>query len=442
MITAQSVRPTKVGVAPGTTTFTLGDPSCDSGPRGRLQRWRLMLQTRSPGACMRLISTLSPFAPQPTPALVIAPPQQQQPVVMPVGPTAPPMTVQPLPPQYVAPTTPITVQPAPPAYVAPTAPTIGPAPAPTPTPIGPAPSPTNTIRTSGGTDNTLTTNPTPFRPRVDTALTPARMQSMQMRTLGLPCPVQPAQPGEAGPHATVYSPYANFARLNGIAGWFARRRARKNGLAGPLGYRINTNGYDGPTPANATTPYGEIAIVTKQAVWQNAYCGQYDKQYHERGNPGMYYDTQLGRIPSDLELSRSWGFVPMTSGVASFRQQAWAPLPWVARIGTWTPEGIRPWAPPFKDGRVLRGVGQEIVEDVAPAPMDPAQAAVFELKRHQDRVFALSVVSAIAIASTAMINVFKYMEEKRAAKRKSAPADSKPASITTPVAGARRYRRR
>ena len=72
MLTALPVLPTKVGVSPGTTTFTLGDPAlCDRGPRAALQRERFFPALRRVLAdkAQEAAAILAPtVVPQPTKA--------------------------------------------------------------------------------------------------------------------------------------------------------------------------------------------------------------------------------------------------------------------------------------------------------------------------------------------------------------------------------------
>lgn len=228
------------------------------------------------------------------------------------------------------------------------------------------------------------------------------------------------------------SPYATLEKLQGVLG-----KARRPGVWSVpartnLGYILDT----GPTEGK---PYAEALMALKST--NSPYCGTYDKQYHTRATPGLYYDTRLGgalgRIPNDLQQSRVWGFTPVMSSWLPFQQGAWAPGPWVPPNGTWTPEGLRPVGPPLHG---LAGpVGEDVTTATSPVPYNTGEAAVAELKRHQDRVFALSVVSTMAIASTAAINIIKHLQEQRKTRRKS--EQMSPASPTAPIAGARRRRR-
>src|SRR5512135_3175975 len=87
MVTAQELLATKVGVAPGTTTFTLG-ADCDSGPRGAIQRQRFLptlarlVGDAAAAAAMAVAPTLAPGPTQPNtmPSPTPAPAQPTQPM--------------------------------------------------------------------------------------------------------------------------------------------------------------------------------------------------------------------------------------------------------------------------------------------------------------------------------------------------------------------------
>lgn len=191
--------------------------------------------------------------------------------------------------------------------------------------------------------------------------------------------------------ARWFNPYGTMEDLRGMY--------RVPGRRPPLGLVLNNE----PIMAGKDYPYA---------------CGDYDKQYHQYGEPGLFYDTSLGGTPTDLQLSRVFGWMPFVQGYASSRPQLAGP------VGEIVPAEGAPTAPA--------------------APFDAGQAAVAELKRHQDRQFALSVVSTLAIASTAMIGIFKHLQEQRMAKRnRTSSTAAKPLSPVNPVAGHRgRVRRR
>jgi hypothetical protein len=218
-----------------------------------------------------------------------------------------------------------------------------------------------------------------------------------------------------------------------IGRWF-NPYATVEDLKGGLGIVLAPHGDVSPSP------YAEVVMATKN-YGPGAYCGTGDKQYYTHGSPAMYHDT-LGAVPSDLQLSRVFGFMPfMNGGLIPFKETAWSPPPWYPPHGRRDANAIMPVAPPLAGP-----VGEIVPADGVPSasvPFDAGQAAVAELKRHQDRQFALSVVSTLAIASTAMIGIFKHLQEQRMAKRKSSSTETKALAPVNPISGARgRARRR
>lgn len=361
MLTADRVLPTRVGVAPGTTTFTLGDPElCDRGARATVQKMRF-LPTLLRAAANRIQEAACACAP------ALIPPPSSSPASQPrtLSPNQLPQTM--------------------------------------PAPIQIDPTMTNILRATIKTNAPIVTDPS--MPRM----------------------------------AIAYSPYETIESLKGVRGFWSRMlgsyrvpgRAMTTYPTAPgLGYILNT----GPT-ANGQS-YAEI-VQTSKNYGPGSYCGTYDKLYHTRGTRGFYYDSQvgggLGRIPSDLQLSRIRGYTPVVSSWIPFVGQTWAPPPWVPPNGTWTPDGIRPVGPMISKLQMpLAGpIGEEV--PTTPVTYDAGQAAVAELKRHQDRVFALSVVSTLAIASTAVINVFKHLEDTHKRRKKEERIET--LSPTAPIAG-------
>lgn len=335
MYTADRVLATKVGVAPGTTTFQLGNPLCDRGAMAAVQRQRYL------------------------PTLLRKLAQKAQDAASAVAPTLVPQSATPKAPAI---TTVSTLQPS--------------------TLPSPTISPSTTVKRK------------------------------------------------------VYDPYTVLEDLKGPRGWLARWRARRQLRGRGLGMvPLNT----GPTAPGV--PYAEV-VATMKNYGPGSYCGTYDKGYHQNATARLYYDSRdsltggLGAIPSDLQLSRIRGYTPVMSSWVPFVGQTWAPAPWVPPNGAASPSGIVSVGPPISRLQLAGPVGEE----ATPAPYDAGAAAVAELKRHQDRVFALSVVSTMAIASTAVINVLKHLED--AHKRKKREERIEPASPTAPIAGFGRARRR
>jgi hypothetical protein len=61
-----------------------------------------------------------------------------------------------------------------------------------------------------------------------------------------------------------------------------------------------------------------------------------DRFFNTRGEVGLYYDTQLGAIPTDAEMAKSYVcYTPVTSGWINAKE-GFVPSPW--RFG-WDPAG-------------------------------------------------------------------------------------------------------
>lgn len=223
----------------------------------------------------------------------------------------------------------------------------------------------------------------------------------------------------------VVSPYETIESLNGT-----RRRS--------LGMVLAPYGNLSPSPSS------EIVSATKS----RAYCtrrGERGPNYRwwqtkAYGN----YDDSLGAVPTDLQLSTQYGYTPVISQWVPFNEGTWAPAPWSPPRG---PTSLMPqdqgfWTAPAAGpvattGAALQGLGADVVTPPAP-PLDPAAASLLELQRHQDRMYLLGIISAGAVASTALVNVFRYMHEKHTSRRRT-KVDAEPAPS---ISGARRRRRR
>lgn len=136
--------------------------------------------------------------------------------------------------------------------------------------------------------------------------------------------------------------------------------------------------------------------------------------------------------PTDRQLSTIWGYTPYISGQIPFKEGAWAPAPWVP------PDGGRPGYIQAFRRRV--GLGEAVNAGAVPSP-DVASATLQTLQAHQDRMYFLGIISAAAVASTAMINVFRYAIERRDARKKGAHTKvaAEPSAI---ISGYRRHIRR
>ncbi len=140
----------------------------------------------------------------------------------------------------------------------------------------------------------------------------------------------------------------------------------------------------------------------------------------------------LGRpgAPTDLELSKIWGYTPVISGWIPFKEGNWAPAPWSPPTG-----GYGQLAGP----RASR-LGDTVDNVVTPpqVPVDPATATLQTLQMHQDRMYLLGIISAAAVASTALVNVFRYSAERRDSRRRHTRVAAEPAPS---ISGVRQRRR-
>ena len=153
-----------------------------------------------------------------------------------------------------------------------------------------------------------------------------------------------------------------------------------------------------------------------------------EPQFNTRGEQGMYYDTPLGglgatiarkierwkinrqrrlmglgSIPTDAELATVRGYTPVASGwINSVSPKGYVTGPWLPPNGadySGTPAPIALFG--------LRGLRED------PAVVPPAQTPVdviAALQEHNDKVFALTLVSTAAVAVSAMIAIFRGLK--------------------------------
>jgi len=75
----------------------------------------------------------------------------------------------------------------------------------------------------------------------------------------------------------------------------------------------------------------------------------FDPQFNQNGEQGLYFDTQLGDIPTDAELSTAYGYTPEVSGWIA-AQEGYFTGPWVPP-GGWNPAGA--YGPPVAPRKPL-----------------------------------------------------------------------------------------
>lgn len=201
-------------------------------------------------------------------------------------------------------------------------------------------------------------------------------------------------------------------------------------------------------------PYGKIPGAFPSGILYSYgsgghYSGPDDPRFNTRGEVGWYTDTQmgapkpltwgqrirrrlkgmggLGNLPTDFELSRQRGYrdyqyTPTSSGWIATGQGYLAP-PWLPPSG-YPPGGYEMPVQPLDNGGLGRfwGLRDDPAATSAAAalnpsigPTAPVQAASVEdviatLQAHQDRVFALTLVSTTAVAVSALITIFRTMK--------------------------------
>lgn len=133
------------------------------------------------------------------------------------------------------------------------------------------------------------------------------------------------------------------------------------------------------------SPYGKVPGA---APWEINRTGPsitpnltpFDPQYNQRGERGWYYDTPLGAIPTDAELSKNLCYTPVESGWV-YGNNSYIPGPWVPPNG-WNPAGQ--WGPPTS----LSGLG--FVDNVT---------------THNRLILLFTAISATAIALSAYYTI-------------------------------------
>lgn len=163
------------------------------------------------------------------------------------------------------------------------------------------------------------------------------------------------------------------------------------------------------------TPYGHIpgsfpAAVSFNYKGATSFAPPFDPQWNERGEAGYYYDTQLGstqrmkiglgNAPTDFELSRRYGYMPVNHGWTlthqGYQQGAWLP-----------PDGAYPGQPQAVRSQVVPyGLGELPVV----TPGASAEDVLSVMAAHNDRVFALTLVSTTAVAISALIGIFRTLK--------------------------------
>lgn len=170
----------------------------------------------------------------------------------------------------------------------------------------------------------------------------------------------------------------------------------------------------GRNPDGTSPPY----TVNYASVNRHRLLGPHDPGHYTTGEQWMYSDTPLGGItdklkakierwklnrqrrlmglgdiPTDAELAKVRGYTPVTSGWINTVQGQYVTGPWIPPNGQNYSGSMPPVA--------LSGLGQVPTQ---PANVDDVLAV---MNAHNDRVFALTLVSTAAVAVSAMITIFR-----------------------------------
>lgn len=164
------------------------------------------------------------------------------------------------------------------------------------------------------------------------------------------------------------------------------------------------------------TPYGNIpgsypAAITHSYRGATSWAQPFDPQFYARGETGYYYDTELGSpgkriglglgaIPTDFDLAKRYGFLPVGAGW-TVTKQGYQPGGWLP------PDGGYPGQPPATRLAVVPLSGLGGVPAQQPATADDVLAL---MAQHNDRVFALTLVSTSAVAISALITIFRTLK--------------------------------
>lgn len=209
------------------------------------------------------------------------------------------------------------------------------------------------------------------------------------------------------------------------------------------------------------TPYGQIPGAFPSEIGYSyggngTFLCPHDPNHNERGEPGMYYDTQLGapaveypvgpttipqakrggdttqaphmgyfarmraaRIakklqglglghsnPNDFDLTPYYGYTPVSDGWVEAREGfnpgTWIPPNGYSASGSYGPQMVP---------RALAGFGDAVLpaSPVQPSPNQQPTAAdlINTLNEHNQKIFTLSIISTIAIALSAAINTYR-----------------------------------
>lgn len=169
------------------------------------------------------------------------------------------------------------------------------------------------------------------------------------------------------------------------------------------------------------TPYGHTpgyppAGITRSVRGATRWLGPFDPQHYTRDDTGYYYDTPLGNIPTDFELAKREGFLPVASGWVT-TQQGYQTGGWLPPKG-WYPGQPQAVRIPLQPLGLTRGLGEALPPVPQTSPPVTAEDVLAVIAAHNERVFALTFVSTMAVAISALIGLFRTLklikEDRRA----------------------------
>lgn len=160
-----------------------------------------------------------------------------------------------------------------------------------------------------------------------------------------------------------------------------------------------------------------------------------DPQFNTRGEPGLYFDTQLGAvvkpgwairrrlksfrkklglgaIPTDAELATAYQYTPVASAWVAGKE-GYFPSPWVPPHG-WNPAGA--YGPQMS----LNGLGAGTVP-TTPLPIsnvpntnaapDPAIAVAAVIAEQNRRIFKLTLISTVIVGTAAAVSAWRTFRQ-------------------------------
>lgn len=172
--------------------------------------------------------------------------------------------------------------------------------------------------------------------------------------------------------------------------------------------------------------------VTASGGARQDYLAPWDPQWNTRGEVGFYYDTQLGRLGNPGFLAKIGSFgqrVKAKLGLGSmpteFEIARGCQMPYTPAMSSWiaTKEGYvtQPWPRGDNYAPSVAQPGWPAMLGEADPMTQPATPATVEdvvslMNAHNDRVFALSLISTTAVAVSAFLTVFhtikRILQEK------------------------------